>query len=195
MMNTLDRKYFDDVYAANDDPWNFETSEYEKGKYAATISALTKNRYKSAFEIGCSVGVLTSLLSQKCSSILAVDISEKPLEIARRRMAANDSVEFRKMSVPAEFPDQMFDLILLSEVGYYLSMEDLTLLQHKLYNHLEPSGQLLLVHWTPLVHDYPLTGDQVHDCFTAFAKENHRMKKLSSMREEKYRLDLFEKVN
>ena len=194
MMNTLDRKYFDDVYAANEDPWNFETSEYEKAKYAATIAALTKDRYDSAFEIGCSLGVLTKLLTQKCTSILAVDIVEKPLEIARRRLAGIPSVEFRKMSVPAEFPHENFDLILLSEVGYYLSREDLKELQHKLFDHLRPMGQLLLVHWTPLVHDYPLTGDQVHDSFQVFADDQNRMRNVLSQREEKYRLDLFEKT-
>ena len=192
-MNTLDKKYFDDVYAANEDPWNFETSEYEKAKYQATLSALTKDRYENVFEIGCSVGVLTKMLTEKCESILAIDISDKPLQIARRRLEGNDSVEFRKMSVPAEFPEQSFDLIVLSEVGYYLSIEDLQLLQQKLFSHLRSDGQLLLVHWTPLVHDYPLTGDQVHESFQAFADEGNQMTNLVSLREDKYRLDLLQK--
>lgn len=192
-MNTLDKKYFDDVYAANEDPWNFETSEYERAKYQATLSALTKDKYESVFEIGCSVGVLTKMLTQKSASILAIDIAEKPLEIARKRLAGNNAVDFRKMSVPAEFPQQTFDLIVLSEVGYYLSTEDLQILQQKLFSHLDNQGQLLLVHWTPEVHDYPLTGDQVHESFFLFAHEKSRMTNLFSKREDKYRLDLFQK--
>ena len=31
---------------------------------------------------------------------------------------------------------------------------------------LNPGGQLLLVHWTPPVHDYPLTGDEVPQFFS-----------------------------
>ena len=40
--NTLPPEYFDHVYQANRDPWNFETSPYERAKYAATLAALPR---------------------------------------------------------------------------------------------------------------------------------------------------------
>ena len=60
--NTLPPEYFDHVYQANRDPWNFETSPYEREEYAATLAALPRARYAEAFEIGCSLGVLTAQL-------------------------------------------------------------------------------------------------------------------------------------
>lgn len=191
--DTLPEDYFNDVYRNSNDPWNFETSEYESKKYLATLHALTKDHYKSAFEIGCSIGVLTEMLAPRCASLLAVDAAEAPLILARRRLNGFAHVTVEKMAVPEQFPEEEFDLIMLSEVGYYFAMPDLKKLQAKMLQHLKKGGQLLLVHWTPEVHDYPLTGDQVHEVFISASGPSQPLKLLHSVREETYRLDSFEK--
>jgi SAM-dependent methyltransferase len=190
---TLTESYFNDVYGASEDPWNFETSEYERGKYAATIAALPKGRYEHVFEIGCSIGVLTGMLAPRCGQLLAVDAAEAPLQKARKRLENIPQVTIEKRAVPQQFPEGRFDLILISEVGYYLSEADLHILIQKCVEQLEPGGNLLLVHWTPEVHDYPLTGDEVHDAFMQQAGESGPLQHLHHKREEKYRLDLFQK--
>lgn len=193
-MNTLSQTYFDDVYRANEDPWNFTTSEYERDKYEDTINSLGRNHYKNAFEIGTSIGVLTAQLAQRCDRLLTVDASELPLKQARERLKNTPNVTILQMAVPDQFPDGMFDLILVSEVAYYWSMEDLQKAQQLMVEHLQPGGQLLLVHWTPNVHDYPLTGDEVHDQFLAIARDGQPLRHLHGHRKETYRLDLFGKV-
>ena len=191
--SSLDSAYFDRVYQANADPWSFESSPYERDKYAATIVALPNERYPSAFEIGCSIGVLTQLLAERCDQLLAVDASELPLQKARIRLADVPNVTLRQMNVPAEFPDGPFDLIMLSEVGYYWAMPDLTRARQRIIDRLQPGGHLLLVHWTPPVHDYPLTGDQVHDFFMEQTQPDGPLQHRLNQRAETYRLDLFEK--
>ena len=189
--NSLTTAYFDDVYRANDDPWSFATSDYERGKYAATLAVLPNETYENAFEIGCSIGVLTQQLARRCKHLLAVDASELPLRQARERLADSPQVTIERLSIPGEFPDDQFDLILLSEVGYYLSMDDLKKTQQLMLAHLTRGGHLLLVHWTPVVPDYPLTGDQVHDSFLELAATNGPLTHLTGQRAEQYRLDLF----
>lgn len=191
--NTLGPEYFDQVYQANRDPWNFESSPYERAKYAATLAALPRPHYAEAFEIGCSLGVLTAQLAPRCGHLLAVDVSEAALTQARARCAALPQVEIRLMQVPDEFPTQQFDLILVSEVGYYWSAADLARAAERLLAGLAHGGQLLLVHWTPPVHDYPLTGDDVHEFFLAKAGEEGPLRHLFGERHENYRLDLLEK--
>lgn len=191
--SSLSKTYFDEVYQAKDDPWNFETSPYELAKYAATMAALPRERYTNAFEIGCSIGVLSELLAQRCDRLLAVDASELPLTVARKRLASYEQVTVNQLSIPAEFPDEQFDLILLSEVGYYLVLDDLKQARQQMLDHLTDNGHLLLVHWTPFVPDYPLTGDQVHEEFLAIAGEGKPLKHMLGQRTEKYRLDLFQK--
>jgi SAM-dependent methyltransferase len=189
---TLTQTYFDDVYRANDDPWQFATSPYERAKYEATLAALPNAHYHNAFEIGCSIGVLSAMLAERCDKLLAVDASELPLKAARERLTSYPNVTVEQLSVPDQFPADQFDLILLSEVGYYLSQPDLTRLRQQLIDNLVPHGHLLLVHWTPFVPDYPLTGDQVHEQFMESVADG-QLTHLLNQRTEKYRLDLFQK--
>ena len=189
--NTLAPGYFDDVYRANDDPWAFASSPYERAKYADTLAALSQPRYERAFEIGSSIGVLTAQLAQRCGRLLSVDVSEAALAQARQRCAALPQVELRKMQVPSEFPEGQFDLILISEVGYYWSPADLARAADLMLAALPVGAQLLLVHWTPVVPDYPQTGDEVHDFFLQKAGPAGPLVHLHGHRADKYRLDLF----
>ncbi len=189
--SSLPADYFDDIYRAERDPWRFETSPYEAAKYAATLTALPRERYRSAFEIGCSIGVLTARLAERCDRLLSVDLSELALDEARRRTAMQPQVELRQMAVPTGYPDERFDLTLLSEVGYYWSTADLRLAGERIIEHLESGGHLLLVHWTEPVPDYPHTGDEVHEHFlTAYPDQ---LRHLDGRREPQYRLDLWER--
>lgn len=189
---SLSASYFDDVYNASDDPWNFALSEYEAAKYATTLNALPRKNYQSAFEIGCSIGILTEKLAAGCTSLFAIDVNEKALKKARENCRNSANVKFQLMPVPKEFPEQTFDLILVSEVGYYLSVKDWKLTFEKIVAHLEPDGNVVLVHWTPRVHDYPQTGDEVHNLFAEWSISKLRLVK--SLRAEKYRLEVWEKL-
>lgn len=190
--HTLSENYFDEVYRDREDPWNLAKSEYERAKYSATVNALTKERYGSAFEIGCSIGVLTEALLQKCDKILGIDIADAPVAQARKRLADYPQATIEKMTVPDTFPDENFDLVVMSEVGYFFSFTDLEILTQKIKTHLNESGQLLLVHWTHFVPDFPLTGDQVHEFFMDKSGSGKPFKHLCHQRTDDYRLDLFE---
>ena len=189
MSASLPPDYFERLYATNSDPWGFATSDYEAEKYAATIAALPPRRYRSAFEIGCSIGVLTAQLAPHCGRLLSVDVAQAPLSQARARCAGLDQVRFELMQVPQSFPSETFDLIVLSEVGYYLDQGDLLRLRALIAAHLVPRGILLMVHWTPFVHDYPITGDAVHEFFL----ESAELRALSGARQPQYRLDVLER--
>ncbi|MCB2379381.1 nodulation S family protein [Hymenobacter sp. BT635] len=193
--HTLPAGYFDQVYQANEDPWQFETSSYEHEKYAASVAALPRPRYARGFEVGCSLGVLTEQLAPFCGHLLAIDIALAPLEKARRRCAQLPQVEFRQLQLPEQFPaGTSFDLVVLSEVGYYWAAPDLARVANQLLAALEPGGQLLLVHWTPAVHDYPLTGDEVHEFFLRQTSPQGPLRHLHGFRRATYRLDVLEKV-
>jgi cyclopropane fatty-acyl-phospholipid synthase-like methyltransferase len=161
---TLKPGYFDAIYASDPDPWKFATSAYERGKYALTLSSLQKPRYDSALEVGCSVGVLSHQLGLRCDRLLAIDSSEIPLIEARRRCAELQHIRFDRMFVPMQWPDGTFDLILLSEIIYYLSAADVAALATRVGSALVPGGDVVLVHWTGET-DYPLTGDEAAECF------------------------------
>ncbi|MGI8786466.1 MAG: class I SAM-dependent DNA methyltransferase [Pyrinomonadaceae bacterium] len=189
---SLTSAYFEKIYAAREDPWDFATSEYEAEKCAATLAALPREKYASVFEIGCSIGVLTEKLADRCEKLLAVDVSEKAVAQAKKRCENLPNVKFQIMRFPQNFPDEKFDLILISEVGYYLAPEDWSKALKKVFAHLNERGQVALVHWLPFVHDYPQSGDAVHDSFAEFAAD--KMRNLERSKTEKYRLDVWGKI-
>ncbi|HWK25645.1 MAG TPA: SAM-dependent methyltransferase [Solirubrobacter sp.] len=149
--------FFDDLYAADPDPWDFETSPYEAAKYDTTIAALDDRRFKSALEIGCSIGVLTARLRPRADHLLAIDVAEAALERARAR---NPGVTFERREVPEQFPAGAYDLVVCSEVLYYLDAPALDATLDAIARTLD--GALLAVHWRPRAPRYPFTGDEVH---------------------------------
>jgi SAM-dependent methyltransferase len=183
---SLDAGYFDRKYASSNDPWDFATSAYEAEKYRTTLDALPRARFARAFEIGCSIGVLTAQLAERCDSLLSVDVSDRALEEAKQRCDAFAHVRFARMSVPREFPHGTFDLVVVSEVGYYWSDADLTLAIERIAAAASGGGTVELVHFTPFVDEYPQTGDAVHAAFLA----DGRFELDFSKRAERYRIDV-----
>jgi hypothetical protein len=163
---TLSSEYFEDIYTQHHDPWGFRTRWYEVRKRALTLAALTRDRYGSAFEPGCSIGVLTGALAGRSDELLAMDISSKALEQAAPGLPTN--VRLQRGSVPDDWPDRHFDLIVLSEVGYYLDHFDCRRLAKLAAG---SADELVAVHWRHPVTDYPLTGDEVHDHIRVSAQE------------------------
>lgn len=186
---SLDNRYFDNVYKENPDPWNFEKSEYEKKKYAKTLESLSKISYQNALEIGCSIGVLSQKLALRCEHLLSIDINEFALESAKRRLENLSNVSLKIGSIPSELPEGLFDLIVMSEVGYYLSMDDLKLAKKQIIQRLTGNGELILVHWTHHVTDYPLSGDEVNETFLA----DPDLKLVYQYKTADYRLEVFSK--
>lgn len=188
---SVDAAYFEALYAADPDPWGFASSPYETAKYAATLAALPRARYRSGFEIGCSIGVLTARLAEQCDALLAVDYSERALTLAADRCKELPHVSLECMAVPAEFPTGPFDLVVVSEVGYYLSRADLLALRRCVDEALIPGGHLLLAHWTQRIEDCPLSGDEVHSLF--LEPGGGDLRHVASHRAPGYRLDLLER--
>lgn len=184
-------EYFERLYRRNADPWNYETSDYERSKYHATLAALPRERYRSALEIGCSIGVMTELLAGRCETLLAIDASATAVRHARVRCSHLAQVRIETRRVPDEFPSGPFDLIVMSEVGYYLSPDDLRRTTARIVAQLTPRGHLLLVHHTARIGDATMSGHRVHE--VVLGELLHSQPPLVSLREALYRLDLLER--
>ncbi|GAA4520174.1 SAM-dependent methyltransferase [Actinoallomurus oryzae] len=156
---TLGPEYFARVYAGSPDPWGFTSRWYEERKYALSLAMLPRRHYEDAFEPGCSIGVLTAMLAPRCDRLLSCDVAPEAVRQARRR-APGARVERR--TLPEDWPDGTFDLIVFSEFLYYLDERDLGQVLDLATKALRPDGTLLAVHWRHPVADYPQTGDAVH---------------------------------
>jgi cyclopropane fatty-acyl-phospholipid synthase-like methyltransferase len=184
--DSIPARYFEDLYAGERDPWEFETSAYEQAKYDATLAALPRPRYRHGLEIGCSIGVLTARLASRCASLLAIDVSERALDAARVRCRGLANIQFENIGVPGEWPAGSFDLIMLSEVIYYFDAGDVSRLAERVRASVEPGGHAVLVHWTGTT-DYPLSGDDAAELFMTALGRSARL--VRQERTQAYRLD------
>ena len=183
--------YFDALYSENPDPWEFATSEYERDKYADTVAALPRERYLSGLEVGCSIGVLSRQLAARCDRLLSVDASEIALADARKRNADLTNLEFRRMRVPDDRPDGIYDLIVLSEVLYYFDDAEHARVTDLMLDVSRPGTDFILVHWA-LDTDYPMTGSEATEAFIRHV--GSRMEIVRQERRERYRLDVLHRL-
>ncbi len=182
--NAQSRAFFESQYHRSPDPWNFARSAYETDRYRATLSALSRLRYGRAYEPGCSVGVLTAALAPRCDYVLACDIAAAAVERARARCKDFPHVDIEQRDV-ADPPQQTFDLIVFSEIGYYFHPTALRRVALALANRLEPGGEFIAVHWLGHSADHVLHGDEVHAVLAA----NIPFEWLSGSRHPGFRID------
>jgi 2-polyprenyl-3-methyl-5-hydroxy-6-metoxy-1,4-benzoquinol methylase len=180
-------QHFEKLYRANPDPWNFTTSYYEQQKYDATLAALGTRRFRSALEVGCSIGVLTERLAGQCDTVFGLDFVSAAVAMARVRCAPYPGIRIEQMQVPQNWPEGRFDLILFSEVLYFLNESDLAKICADTTRSLLPGGQVLLVNYTGATDD-PSTGDSAATFFIDATAPI--LKPVHQERAPGYRLDL-----
>ncbi|HEY5334575.1 MAG TPA: class I SAM-dependent methyltransferase [Mycobacteriales bacterium] len=163
---TLPPAYFDDLYAESEDPWGFTDRWYERRKRALTLALLPDEHYLSAYEPGCSIGVLTRELARRCDALLATDVATSAVRAARDRCADLPHVTVAQATLPADWPEQHFELVILSEIGYYFTPDDARELADRMFT---SATTVVAVHWRHPVDDYPLGGDDVHAILDATA--------------------------
>ena len=159
--------YFEAMYRDTDDPWHLGERWYEQRKYALTTAALPRARYRSAFEPACSVGALSVLLADRCDRLLSCDRSPRAVAAATARLADHPHARVEHRLLPDQWPDETFDLIVLSEFLYYQDSPGVALILEKAVNALDPGGTLAAVHWRHPVPDHSQTGDAVHQALRA----------------------------
>src|SRR5690242_5994673 len=199
------------MYADNPDPWSFATRWYDARKHALTVAALPRRRYRSAFEPGCSTGMLTQLLAARCDRLLAVDAVPAAARSAAERLADQAHVTVAVARMPDEWPTtpslteilaeqdtslaryspgEMFDLVVLSELGYYFDDGDLALLLGRAVGSLEPGGDLVAAHWRHPVAEHARDGDDVHKRLAAMPG----LSRVARHEEEDFLLEVFTRV-
>jgi cyclopropane fatty-acyl-phospholipid synthase-like methyltransferase len=159
-------EHFQHIYQSNEDPWAFGTSPYEQAKYRRTLEALEGRHFTSGLEVGCSIGILTRMLAGHCDRLLGIDIVEQPLQAARVRCADLRHAHFQQMQVPGQWPDGCFDLIVFSEVLYFLNPADIEQCAQRAVASLLPDATVLLANWLGQSDD-PCTGEEAADRFIA----------------------------
>jgi LmbE family N-acetylglucosaminyl deacetylase len=150
---------FASLYAAQQDPWHTADSWYERRKRAVILACLPAERYRRTLEPACGIGVLTQHLAARSDQVIAFDPVE---EAVLRAKATAPTAEVTVAALPSTGTQQPVDLIVLSEILYYLSDDDLHTSLDNLLQLLEPGGHLLAAHWRPWAPEGPRDAAAAH---------------------------------
>lgn len=186
---SLDAAYFAAKYAHSTDPWALADSWYERRKYLCTVALLPRQTYRACFEPGCSIGLLSRELAGRCDRLLCWDIDDRAVRTTAARLAGDHTVTVETGAVPTQWPSGTFDLIVLSELVYYLGKQDRRALQAAAAASLEPGGHLAAVHWRPASPEHCCHGDTVH----AELRADPRFRPLAGYTEREFLIDLHER--
>ena len=156
---------FERVYAASDDPWGFRSSWYEARKRSILLSGLPRQRYCYGYEPGCSNGELAAALAPRCERLRVSDGVPAAVALARTRLAEFAHVEVAQEWMPQDWHSGAYDLVVLGEMGFYLSADALSTLAACVKRSLTGDGTVVACHWRHPVKDYTLDGARVHQMF------------------------------
>lgn len=162
----VDLDEFEAKYAAASDPWDFASSPYEQRKYELTVASLPRRHYGRAFEPGCSIGALTERLAPIADHVTAMEASPTAASNAVGRLARHRNVDVVVGAIPEAWPEGRFDLVVLSEIGYYWDAPTLAGIVDLARRSLAPGGDLIGVHWLGRSPDHLLHGSEVHRILT-----------------------------
>jgi peptidoglycan/xylan/chitin deacetylase (PgdA/CDA1 family)/2-polyprenyl-3-methyl-5-hydroxy-6-metoxy-1,4-benzoquinol methylase len=146
-----------DAYFADDDPWNYSASDYERLKYHDTLELIPELPAGSALELACAQGHFAAQLAPRVGTLLAADLSPKAVERAAERCADLPNVAFQALDFARQPLPGRYDLIVCSEVLYYLD-RPLKALARKLAEGLKPGGLLVMTHANQICDEPDATG-------------------------------------
>jgi SAM-dependent methyltransferase len=148
---------------------------------------LPQRRFKRALEVGCSIGVLTGLLAEHCEHLLAIDIDDLPLHEARATCRDHPNVVFEKRVVPGEWPPGSFDLVVFSEVLYFLDQHDIEATARRAASSASEYACIVLVNWLGST-DTQVGGDLAAELFITASREMFEVQ--TQRRTRDYRMDV-----
>jgi SAM-dependent methyltransferase len=143
------RSFMDGLWARGD-PWDIESSAYERDRCVQLLKMIEDRRYARVLEIGCGAGYLTRLLAPLADHIVALDISQTAIDRARALGAGQADIDFRVANIMDYKPqaDGPWDLIVFSDTMCYLGwlypFFDVAWLAVQLFDATCSGGRLML---------------------------------------------------
>jgi SAM-dependent methyltransferase len=182
---------FEARYRADPDPWGTLTDPYESRKRERTLAACGEGPFASAVDLGAGTGVLAAALAPRCKRLLALDGAPTAVAEAQRRLAPFPHAEARTAMLPDGLPSGPLDLVVASEIMYYLDEDAFRAVLDWLPDALASAGRAVAVHWTGTAPDLRRGADDVGAALAATA--GLRVIEDGAGSTEGFRLDVLER--
>jgi SAM-dependent methyltransferase len=148
----------EEQYRAASDPWGTLTDPYEIEKRERTLRACGDGPFGAVCDLGAGLGLISAALAPRCARLVAIDGAPTAAAQARRRLAAFPHAEVREGLLPEALPDAACDLVVASEILYYL---DDAAFAATLAWLGERAARVVAVHWLGAAEDLARSADDV----------------------------------
>ena len=189
-MSSMSTADFEVLYRKHSDPWRYQSSQYEQRKYEATLAACGPGPFDCALELGASIGVFSAMLVGRCRALITIDAAQTAVRDARARLGGEPTAEVILGEIPEAIPVARYDLVVASEILYYLPPPTLEATLACLNARMKPGARLIAVHWRPAGPERPFTAAEVH----AQVRAQPWLTALACSPTEDYLLDVLERV-
>ena len=177
---------FEARYRAEGDPWRTLTDAAERAKADAALVACGDGPFDAVCDLGAGLGVLAAALAPRSRTLLALDGAPTAVASAAERLVPWPGARAAVAVLPDDLPSGTFDLVVASEVLYYLPPGGFAATLRWLDGAVRPGGRVVAVHWTGSAPDLHRSADATHDALA----RRPRLTRVATTRAESFRLDV-----
>lgn len=156
---------FEQTFAQDADPWKTWTSRYEAVKRDALAKAVGAGRHGRVLEVAAGNGSNTRMLASRALRLTATEGTASGTKLLREATEGLPNVEVVQCNLKNSLPGDRYDLIVISEVLYYLPDRAFESFAREVARTLRPGGRLVLAHHRDEFADRARPAHNVHPCF------------------------------
>jgi len=162
------KRDFDKIYAEETDPWKIGSADSER--YNAYLDQILKfTRYKkSILDIGCGFGAFLARFRNSFEKLAGVDVSREAVKKGKERFPFIEFFQGEAQNLEkTPLENLRFDVIILSDVIYYVGEKYKRKMLQWAADHLNEGGVAFIAAWVPGGHylEYDELESLVRDYF------------------------------
>lgn len=162
---------FAQKFASDPDPWRTWTDLDEALKRDAILHALPAGKVGRMLELGAGNGSNSHVLAQRCLRLDATEATREGVELVAKAIGARaPRARAMQLTVPAMPPRPVYDAIVIAELLYYLTPDDMARLARQVAARLRQGGTLIVAHHRITFYDFVQPADHIHSRFLTATK-------------------------
>jgi 2-polyprenyl-3-methyl-5-hydroxy-6-metoxy-1,4-benzoquinol methylase len=136
---------FNRFYWLDGDPFGAKNAKYELSKQDRLLDLISKREKYNALDVGCGNGFFSRRIAEHCEHLHGIDFSSQAIRLAQANCEEHLNISLAEQDIRSFQTSSSFDLIICSEVLYYLQGTELDDVVRNLHSISAPGAWLGLV--------------------------------------------------